>query len=926
MEKILIVDDDQQVRKMLFKHLSRSYKVFSADNGEEGLKVFQSEKPQLTILDLKMPIMDGIEFLKHAGLSSFEDRSVIVSTGFGDDRDIETCFQLGVQSFLRKPVNLIELDGLIRHAFDRIQSLSEIRKLNTRMSSLLKHVPDIIWECDPDLKITYVSENVNQMLGYSPEDLLGKPISSLLTEDDVGEFYFKIRKGVDEFHPEVRGLSLEFKDSHDEMIPLQISAKEIYDKEGNSVGIVGSARDMRPFSQFSKGIEKITGKMTIQVDEKMRLISADESAQSYFKEALEDGDEFPDFSSFLCDPSVSALFQFSFDQKEDLPFPVEIKLSDASGTDRHFNIQFHYQHEGECLEGHLDPVGMEEQLNLISEKVEKQDESLQAAILFDPEMQKSILKDSHNLTEELLDLIKALTIFAFESGHHFNLEEYRKFIQGKPVYSYIETLRLLGNKIHGLKGTSGFLISQSKALCHRMEDITRPLAENKLVLTESLSSLLKQFIFKVQEMLEKFEKNTNEAFNIDDWLEKIDQALEQATEYVGDQSEAFSQLISERGTDKGEVRNRRVEEHLSVSQIGYERLSELVQNLYQKLSAPLSQEELIESGTMYNEFLNTHQQIKKIPVNLSRYERLVPSIAEQYEKDAIFIYKDHLVLADQEFWNSMHEIFNHTLKNAVIHGLEKAEEREAAGKDRTGRITVEILEDALHIYVSVIDDGRGIDLEKIKQKAIENDVVSAEELQNLSQSEIFNLVFIQGVSTAESLDDNAGRGVGMNAVHEAMRRFNGSCLISSERGEGSKWTFSFPKRSVSLPCLIVKIGAFRIAVPEGQVEGFFEYDTKLIRQLDQRPFYVYQESAVALLNSQKIFDEEVIVDENRSKNVLLLNPQDKSKMGLVINEILYHATLPILELPVQYRGLPLYVGAVLYGSELVLVLNVNKMV
>jgi len=219
---------------------------------------------------------------------------------------------------------------------------------------------------------------------------------------------------------------------------------------------------------------------------------------------------------------------------------------------------------------------------------------------------------------------------------------------------------------------------------------------------------------------------------------------------------------------KGEIRQRKKEEYLSVSFEGYETLSEKVKELFYTLSMSLNDEESLLANTLYNEFLNTHQQIKKVPLNLSRYERLIPKLAKDYGKEADFYFEDHHVRADLEFWNGIHEILNHVLKNAVIHGVETPDQRAEKKKDASGRILVELQEDALHIRLNVSDDGRGIDTKKLAEKAVKEGFLDAGQPEHMTEDELLQLLFLQGVSTVESLDDNAGRGVGMNAVQEAI--------------------------------------------------------------------------------------------------------------------------------------------------------------
>ena len=129
MNRLLIIDDDAFVRDMLVAALAREgYEVFIAENGEEGLERVTVHQPQVIILDLKMPKMGGVEFLQRLKPEVMSPYSVIVLTGDGSDNDAEQCYQLGIQSFLRKPVNLRELRGLVKRSFELIRFSSELQE------------------------------------------------------------------------------------------------------------------------------------------------------------------------------------------------------------------------------------------------------------------------------------------------------------------------------------------------------------------------------------------------------------------------------------------------------------------------------------------------------------------------------------------------------------------------------------------------------------------------------------------------------------------------------------------------------------------------------------------------------------------------------------------------------------------------------
>lgn len=137
-KKILIIDDKAAVRDTIRKSLKdEGYELLFAENGKEGLQVYNEHHPALIILDLKMPLMDGVEFLEHIKLSPSNPCSIIVLTGHGADEDVEKCFNLGVSAFLRKPFNFYELNGMVKHSITLKQDEEDLKKHRERLEELV---------------------------------------------------------------------------------------------------------------------------------------------------------------------------------------------------------------------------------------------------------------------------------------------------------------------------------------------------------------------------------------------------------------------------------------------------------------------------------------------------------------------------------------------------------------------------------------------------------------------------------------------------------------------------------------------------------------------------------------------------------------------------------------------------------------------
>ncbi len=931
LQKILVVDDEEVNLTIISNILENQYLLETARSGKEALKKMESFKPEIVLLDIMLPGMDGYEVCKkirdNKGMEGV--KILLVSAkGLLDDR--LKGYDVGADDYIQKPFDEQELVSKIK-VFVRLNKEEAQRKQLNRLLLLRQQdIPNILWECNTDFCFSFVDNNITDILGYSADDVLGKPISDLLI-GKKDEFDFKFKKQVEQPRPEIRALPLTFTKKDGTVIELQIYADGIFDDNQTLIGFGGIFRDISMFTNLITHESGEDEKMTIRLDKMSKLIFIAEDAQKLVNLPKNPNGDAPDMSNYYSNPETENLIQFAFSQQEDVPFSIELELPDIDGVPLCYSVDLKYHADGPFLEGELVPSSTNAQLNLVSTRIEKQrkkikdqEETLKHSVIIDADVQQSILEDAGNLSAEILNLIKTLEPYSFSDDNVFILEDFEQFICNRNLHIYSENLRLLGNKIHGLKGSCGFLIPTAKQLCHQMEEITKPLTEQRLVYTNTIARLLKQFIFKIDDMLEQFQIDPNADMQVKDWLEKIDLALNKGIKFIGDKIAEFKHVITQRNADIGEIRKRQEDNYLSVSQQGYESLAEQAKELYYLLSGSLSDEQRVLSGNLFNQFLSTHQQIKKVPLNLSRYERMIPKLARDYGKKVDFHFIDHHVKADREFWDVIHEILNHVLKNAVIHGIETCEERVRQGKEATGIITVELKEDAIHILLSISDNGRGIDLKQIAERAITNGTVTQDKVNLMSEQEILDLLFLQGVSTANDLDDNAGRGVGMNAVLEAVKQLRGDYRINNRPDQGCNWNLSFMKDNVSLPCIIVAIGDFILAIPENFVETFIDFNKTKSLTINRKPAYPYNGKPVSLIDSQTLFSGISTQGDKKHLSLMILTNKTEKK-GLIINQILHHAVQPILPLPKLYRNTPIYQGITIFNNDPVQVINVEKM-
>jgi two-component system chemotaxis sensor kinase CheA len=175
----------------------------------------------------------------------------------------------------------------------------------------------------------------------------------------------------------------------------------------------------------------------------------------------------------------------------------------------------------------------------------------------------------------------------------------------------------------------------------------------------------------------------------------------------------------------------------------------------------------------------------------------------------------------------------HVLRNAVDHGIEPPDEREAAGKPREGSIELRASRERDHVTITVEDDGRGLDADELRETAMEKGVRSETELDSMEDTEVYDLVFHPGFSTAEEVTDVSGRGVGMDVVHSTVKQLDGSVNVESGEGEGTTVTLRLPVSVAIVKVLFVEVGDEEYGVPIKNIDEVSRLTG--VKTIDERP-------------------------------------------------------------------------------------------
>jgi len=264
---------------------------------------------------------------------------------------------------------------------------------------------------------------------------------------------------------------------------------------------------------------------------------------------------------------------------------------------------------------------------------------------------------------------------------------------------------------------------------------------------------------------------------------------------------------------------------------------------------------------------NTVMDMRLIPMRkvISKFPRLVRDLAREQEKEIDFRMEGQDIELDRTILTEISDPLMHILRNAVDHGIEPPAEREQAGKDREGSIELRASRERDHVTITVEDDGRGLDVDELRDKALEKGVRSEAELDSMEDSEVYDLVFHPGFSTADEVTDVSGRGVGMDVVHSTVKQLDGSVNVESEYGEGTTVTLRLPVTVAIVKVLFVEVGDEEYGIPIKNIDEVSRVPT--VKTINEEPMIEHDDDIYPVVD---LADELAVPGETKNGDGMLL--------------------------------------------------------
>lgn len=521
-----------------------------------------------------------------------------------------------------------------------------------------------------------------------------------------------------------------------------------------------------------------------------------------------------------------------------------------------------------------------------------------------------------------------------------------------------ESLNNIFRVVHTIKGTAGCIgLSRIETVAHVGENVLSLLRDGKIEVSQGIITVLLEYSDALKEMLRMLETTGSPGdkdygpllARLQDFQNGGDKPEQKAAEPQGwglfeDEAEATSATeettmpVSSPVVAVAETEATVPKQGVSISdtaiRVDVGQLDKLM-NLVGELVLARNQIVQYTSESKEPGLLNASQRLNIITTELqgsvmktrmqpidniwSKFPRIVRDIAKELGKKVQLVMEGNDTELDRTIIEAIKDPLTHIIRNSIDHGLELPEVRCEAGKPDEGMLVLRAFHEGGQVNIEIMDDGAGINVTRVKKKAVEKGLVTAEQAGRLSDREVFGLIFLPGFSTAEKITNVSGRGVGMDVVKTNIEKIGGSVDVFSEAGQGTTLKIKIPLTLAIIPALIVTSGGERFAIPQVsllelvRLEG--EQALQGIEMLYGLPVYRLRGQLLPLvyLNRELQLDTRNPRHSTDAVHIVVLQA-DGRQFGMIVDEINDTEEIVVKPLGKQLKGIACFAGATIMGD------------
>ena len=520
------------------------------------------------------------------------------------------------------------------------------------------------------------------------------------------------------------------------------------------------------------------------------------------------------------------------------------------------------------------------------------------------------------------------------------------------------TLASIFRTIHTIKGTCGFLgFTKLESVAHVGENLLSRLRDGKLALSQEIATALLQMVDAIRQMLRSIEAGGKEGERDDKALiETLAKLQREQAEPVRPSSQSPPPETAvpdsssppgpiatdeyEQKTGQQTARSTVSEASIRVDVVLLDKLMNLVGELVlarnqilqftntredASLLAPSQRLDLITTELQEGVMKTRMQPIGNI---WSKFPRTVRDVAASCGKQISIEMEGKETELDKTIIEAIKDPLTHIVRNSSDHGIETPEKRVGAGKPPEGKLLLRAYHEGGQVNIEISDDGAGLDADKIRKKALEKGLITQDQATNLSEREAVNLIFLPGFSTAETITNVSGRGVGMDVVRTNIEKIGGTVDVSSKAGIGTTVKMKIPLTLAIIPALIVTSAGERYAIPQISLLELVRLEGENVAKIELVqgvPVYRLRGRLLPLvyLNRElKVASRNTSNAEDSVPNIVVLQAEDR-QFGLIVDEINDTEEIVVKPLSKQLKGIKTFAGSTIMGDgRVALILDV----
>ncbi|MFA9375381.1 MAG: chemotaxis protein CheW [Lachnotalea sp.] len=328
---------------------------------------------------------------------------------------------------------------------------------------------------------------------------------------------------------------------------------------------------------------------------------------------------------------------------------------------------------------------------------------------------------------------------------------------------------------------------------------------------------------------------------------------------------------------------------------------------------------------------NLHESVMKtrmVPIEsvVNRFPRMIRDLNKKLSKKMELYMTGEDTELDRTVIDEIGDPLMHLLRNSADHGLESGEVRIARGKPEVGSIFLDAYQEGNNVIIEVRDDGNGIDVNVVRNKALERGSITPEQAESMTDKDIIDLLFLPSFSTAKVVSDVSGRGVGLDVVKSKIEALGGDVEVKSKLGEGSVWTIRLPLTLAIIQALMVELGDEKYAISLGSIQTIEDISISDIKYVEAKEVIHIRETVIPLIRLDQVLG--IVKDENEPENLTVVIVKKGEKLaGLVVDNLMGQQEIVIKSLGKYINIDKIISGATILGDgEIALILDVNTLV